>query len=85
MVDIIIRPGMYDDPAMQKMADMLDDDVVAELRIRVHRNGAMSVTGCINEENFAIACLQQAIQTIKDHNSRQKIDLIVPHYDTPLR
>lgn len=99
MIDLIIpkdyiSPDVsYDDPKLQQMADALDDDVVAQIKIAVHRNGAMSVAGCIDEEMFAIACLQQAIQTVKDHNMRRRmakihsnqIDLVVPHYDTPLR
>lgn len=65
-----------------------DLTVVAELRVRIHRSGAMSVAGSIGDETYAIACLEQAIQSVKDHHKRLRGDgsaLIVPACDTPLR
>jgi hypothetical protein len=65
---------------------MSDDDVVAEIKVRIHQSSAMSVMGHIGDEMFAIACLNQAIQSVKDHHNRlrQGQTLIVPACDTPL-
>lgn len=51
--------------------DARDDDVTAELRIQVRRNGAMSVAGCIQQEAYAIAMLDAARESIRSHNRRQ--------------
>lgn len=65
---------------------LYDDDVVAVLELKVRRNGAMSVAGCINEEAYALAMLDNARDTIKRHNAKQKINggasLIIPAHDT---
>lgn len=70
------------DPAVR------DDEVVAELVIRVCRNGAMSVAGCIHQEAYALAMLDSARQSIKSHNARQIINgggqLILPAHDNAM-
>lgn len=68
-------------------ADIRDEDVVAELRVVVLRSGAMGVMGCIGDETYAVACLEQAIQSVKDHHKRLRGEgsmIITPGYDTPL-
>lgn len=72
---------------MSRDADALyDDDVVAVLELKVRRNGAMSVAGCINEEAYALAMLDNARDTIRRHNAKQKINgggsVIIPGHDT---
>lgn len=65
-----------------------DDDCIAEIRVKIARSGAMCVAGCIHDEVFAVACLEQAVQSVKDHHKRLRGEggvLIVPAYDTPLR
>ncbi len=66
--------------------DLHDDDVVAVLELKVRRNGAMSVAGCINDEQYALAMLDNARDTIKRHNARRVIDgggsVLIPSYDT---
>jgi hypothetical protein len=67
--------------------DIRDEDVVAELKIVILRSGAMGVMGSIGDEKYAVACLEQAIQSVKDHHRRLRGDgsmLITPSYDTPL-
>lgn len=74
--------------SMNKNPDFRDEDVVAELRVVILRNGAMGVMGAIGDERYAIACLEQAIQSVKDHHRRLRGDgsmLITPACDTPLR
>ena len=63
-----------------------DMDCIAEIRVKIARSGAMAVMGSINEEAYAIACLQQAIQAVKDYHKRRngQIRLIVPAHDTAL-
>lgn len=67
--------------------DLHGDETVFFLEIRVRRNGAMSVGGHIHEEKYALAVLDAARQTIKNHNARAKLgaghDIIVPAKDTP--
>jgi hypothetical protein len=68
---------------------LYDDDVVARLVIAVRRNGAMSVEGCINDEPYALAMLDNAKDTIKSHNMRRRMSLggkiIIPANATGLR
>lgn len=67
--------------------DLRDEDVVAELRIQVRRSGAMSVTGCIHEERYALAMLDSARDSIKAHNRRainSAAGLILPAHDNAL-
>jgi hypothetical protein len=66
--------------------DIHGDAVVFALEIKVRRNGAMSVAGGIQNEQYALAVLDAARQSIKSHNARGKIEgtgLIVPSSDTP--
>jgi hypothetical protein len=62
--------------------DLYGDDVVAQLVIAVRRNGAMSVEGCINNESYALAMLDNARDTIRNHNLKRKINgggaIIIP-------
>jgi hypothetical protein len=66
--------------------DLHGDAVVAYLAIKVRRNGAMSVEGCIYEERYALAMLDTARDTIRRQNSRQRLEdgLIIPAHDTAL-
>lgn len=73
---------------MQPSDDLRDEDIVSEIRVVILRSGAMGVTGAIGNELHAVACLEQAVQSVKDHHRRlrgQASPLIVPAYDTPLR
>ena len=74
---------------MSDSDEMREDDVVAELRIRTRRDGAMSVAGDIHDLTYALAMLRAAEDSIKSHHNRNKLrdgkSLIVPSYDTPLR
>jgi hypothetical protein len=67
-------------------AEADDMDCIAEIRVKVARSGAMCVVGQINDEHYAIACLQQAIQAVKDYHKRQngQINILVPAYDSAL-
>lgn len=68
--------------------DLHGDTIVAYLKISVRRNGSMSTEGCIDQEAYALAMLDNARDAIKNHNARKKLNdgkrLITPHYDTPL-
>ena len=70
-----------------KDIDDLDGETkVAVLEIAVRKNGSMSVAGCINNEQYALAMLDNARDTIKRHNARNKINgggaVIIPAHDT---
>jgi hypothetical protein len=66
--------------------NLYDDDIVAVLELKCRRNGSMSVAGCINDEAYAMAMLDNARDTIKRHNAKSKLNsgasLIIPAYDT---
>ena len=68
--------------------DLYGDEKVAVLEIAVRRNGSMSVAGCINDERYALAMLDNARDTIKRHNARRLIAaggaVIIPDRDTGL-
>lgn len=68
--------------------DLYGDEVIACLEIKVRRNGAMSVAGCIYEEKYALAMLDTARDTIKRQNARKRLEdgkgLIIPAHDTAL-
>ena len=74
----------------QHAEDVRDEDVIAYITVKVARSGAMAVGGHITDEMFAIACLEQAKQSVKDFHKRMKGDSavmspqIIPAYDNPL-
>lgn len=69
--------------------DLYGDEPVAIIRIAVRRNGAMSVEGCINDERYALAMLDAAKDSVRNHNARQRMQrvggLILPANETPLQ
>lgn len=68
--------------------DLYGETIVAYLKISVRRNGSMSTEGCIDQEAYALAMLDNARQSILNYNQRKRLNdgkvLITPHYDTPL-
>jgi hypothetical protein len=52
--------------------EMRDDDVIAEIRIRCRRDGAMSVAGDIQDKMYALAMLDSARECIENHHQRQQ-------------
>ena len=67
--------------------EMREDDVVAELRIRVRRNGSMSVAGDIHDQAYALAMCDAARDAINNRHDRQKLQaggLLIPQRETPL-
>lgn len=63
-----------------------DMECVAEIRVKIARSGAMAVMGNINDELWALACLEQAKQAVKDYHKRQRgqINILVPAHDSAL-
>lgn len=78
------------DAMRQHAEDTRDEDIVAYITVKVARSGAMAVSGAIAEEAFALACLDQAKQSIKDFHKRRRGESlviapqIIPAWDTPL-
>lgn len=67
--------------------DLYGDEPVAVIEIKVRRNGAMSVAGSINNEKYALAMLDAAKDSVRNHNSRNRLQnggLIIPANETPL-
>lgn len=66
--------------------DLYGEEKIFVLEIAVRRNGSMSVAGCINDEKYALAMLDNARDTIKRHNAKNKINaggaVIIPAHDT---
>lgn len=69
-------------PAMQ--TDRPDDDmaIVAELNLRVRRNGAMSIEGFTGDKKFALAMLANAVDAIR--RQPEPSALVVPGRDVEL-
>ena len=67
--------------------DLHGDEPVAVLTIAIRRNGAMSCSGCIDNLDLALAMLDAAKDSIRNHNARQHVvngGLILPANETPL-
>lgn len=65
--------------------DLHGDTIIAKLEIAVRRNGSMSVAGCIDNEAYALAMIDNARDTIKRHNLRKHVNgtgVIIPARDT---
>lgn len=67
--------------------DLTGDEPVAIIRVAVRRNGSMSVEGCINDEAYALAMLDAARDSVRNHNARNRLQrpggLILPANETP--
>lgn len=67
--------------------DLYGEEPVAVLEIKVRRNGSMSVAGSINNEKYALAMLDAAKDSVRNHNARNRVTgagLIIPANETPL-
>lgn len=62
---------------------MPDSPVVAYLQIDIRQSGALSVSGSIGDEKYALNALQAAMDAVKSHHKRDKA-LIIPGKDTGL-
>lgn len=61
-----------------------EDDVLAEISIRVHRSGAMSVSGAISDESFALSMIDAARDSVRSHHLRQRGAILIPPHVTGL-
>ena len=66
--------------------DLHGDSTTFLLEIRVRRNGNMSVAGNIEDEAYAVACLEQAKDTVRSYHARKRTGqaIIVPGKDLSL-
>ena len=67
--------------------DLHGDAPVAVLEIKVRRNGAMSVAGCIGDLPYALAMLDAAKDSVRNYHARRRIEnggLVIPAKDTGL-
>ena len=64
------------------MLDRLPVDVVVEIKVCVHANGALSVQGPIDDKPWMIAALTNAIDAVRNHSRPGEI--IVPAKDVSL-
>ncbi len=60
-----------------------EDTLVASLQIDIWRSGALSVSGSIQDEEWAVAALENAIDAVRSHH-RKTNALIIPGHDTGL-
>ena len=69
--------------------DLYGDEVTEVIEIKVRRNGSMSVAGCINNLQYALAMLDNAKDAVRRHhlrmNDRHDVGLIIPPQDTGLQ
>lgn len=69
------------------MSDDRPDDVMAFIKIAIHRSGAMSVAGHIHDEKHALALVDAARDSIINHHRKGRdlaAGLILPAHDNPL-
>lgn len=59
-------------------------EIVMELRVRVHASGALSVLGPIEHKEYALALLENAKDAIRNHHARRAGNLIVPSEDVSI-
>lgn len=68
--------------------DLHGETVVAEIHIKLHRNGAMSVGGSITDEVYARYLLDTARDTLTNYHIQRRnglrSSLVVPAHDTAL-
>lgn len=55
-----------------------DQDVMAQITVTVFRSGAMSVSGDIHDEQFALSLIDAARDSVKSHHLRTHGQLIIP-------
>lgn len=65
--------------------DLRDDDVLARLVVTVHRSGAMSVSGDIHDEKFALSMIDAARDSVRSFHLRRHGELIIPASATGLQ
>lgn len=60
--------------------DLHGDATSFVIEVRVRRNGAMSVAGMIEDEAYAVAMLQHAIDSVRDYHARKRLPsgLVLP-------
>lgn len=63
-------------PELRHAAD--DSDTMAQMTITVFRSGAMSVSGDIHDETFALSLIDAARDSVKSHHLRKHGELIIP-------
>lgn len=67
----------------------LNDPAILDITIRIHQSGAMSVSGHIEDETYALSLLDAARDSVKSYHARARLNkgqsLITPEYDTPRR
>lgn len=66
--------------------NIFDDDVIAEIQIKVRRNGSMSTGGDINNLAYAISMLDNAKDAVRQHHARMAsgAKIIIPSKDVGL-
>jgi hypothetical protein len=62
-----------------------DDKVMATIQIDIWKSGALSVSGSIAEEEWAICALQNAIDAVRSHHAKARGQLIIPAQDTGIK
>ena len=67
-------------PKMQTDRPSDDLDIVAEINIRLRRNGAMSVEGNVGDREFALALIDNARDALV-RQSKPHTELVVPGRD----
>lgn len=75
-----VRDPLAEAWKMQTERPADDLDVVAELHLRLRRNGAMSLEGAVGDEKLALGMLQGAIEAVKRQHEPEK-GIVIPGGD----
>lgn len=68
---------------LPKMLDQLPQDVVVEIKICVHANGALSIHGPIDDKPWMLAALANASDAVRNHGNTQG-GIIIPSKDVSI-
>ncbi len=60
------------------------DRVAARIVITVHASGAMSVSGNIEDQQWALVALEHAADAVRSHHARKAGELVIPAKDVRL-
>jgi hypothetical protein len=63
---------------------LYDDAPIARIEITCRRDGALSVAGSIEHQEYALAILANAADAIRNYHTRRRAQIIVPARDVSL-
>lgn len=60
---------------------ILDIDKPVTITVTLHTNGALSVAGPVHNKRFALAMLQNAMDSVRGHHAPKREQIVIPAKD----